>query len=80
MNFGLRPVGAIRAYAPEGRWNGEFGIGKVEVGMGNAEGVEFGMMNFEFGMGKFEWGSGNGEVGRGNVEAESIAHGARGIA
>ena len=29
---GLRPVGAIGAYATEGMWNGEFGSGNEEVG------------------------------------------------
>ena len=35
---GLRPVGAIEAYAPEGRWNSEGGRIKDEFGMWNAEG------------------------------------------
>jgi hypothetical protein len=48
VECGLRPVGAIGAYAPQGRRNGECGGRNGEVGMGKSE----------FGMGKAELGKG----------------------
>jgi hypothetical protein len=53
---GLRPVGAIGAYAPEGIRK-EVGRRKQEFGSGNAECGK-----------KWELGSGNAEVGKGNAE------------
>jgi hypothetical protein len=37
LEWGLRPVGVIGTYAPEGRWNAECGMRNGEVGKWNGE-------------------------------------------
>jgi len=63
---GLRPVGAIGAYAPEG----SEGSGKLEGGMRNAEVREVGMWNWEVGMRKAERGNWKSECGMRKWELE----------
>jgi len=53
VECGLRPVGAIGAYAPEGMGNSEWGMRNGEGGSGK----------LECGSENAEWGEGNWDVG-----------------